>query len=84
MSMDVRVDVASYVQAKLAPFDREVDVQWLARSSEYARELQTLCRIIGGAQMEVCSRLLGDLAEAIRTSDPSPGRRRGDRVASAG
>lgn len=70
MTLTARIDAAIHVQARLAAHRRNIDIEWLARNADYVREVQALCRAIGGLQD--CERLLDALSDAICLSDLPP------------
>lgn len=66
MTLTARIDSAIHVQARLATHHRHIDIEWLARNADYAREVQALCRELG---LTDCVRLLDALVDAISLSD---------------
>ena len=67
MTLTARIDSAIHVQARMAAHHRHIDIEWLARNADYARDVQALCREVGG--MDDCVRLLDALVDAISLSD---------------
>ncbi|ARN20387.1 hypothetical protein [Piscinibacter gummiphilus] len=72
MTLTARIDAAVHVQARLAAYHRQIDVDWLARNAEYALEVRQLCLAVPDASMEMCLRLLDALVDAILLAELPP------------
>ncbi|CAN7590880.1 hypothetical protein [Rhizobacter sp. LjRoot28] len=66
MTLAARLASAAHVRARLEPLREHVDVELLARHADYAREVRTLCRSVGG--LDDCIRLLDALMDAMSRS----------------
>lgn len=72
MTLTARIDAAIHVQARLAPHHRQIDVDWLARNADYAREVRQICHAIDDPEMSLCLRLLDALEAAIALAELPP------------
>jgi hypothetical protein len=72
MTLTARIDVAIHVQARLAAHHRHIDIDWLARNAEYAREVRQVCLSVQDHSMELCLRLIDALVDAISLAELPP------------